>query len=267
MPDAARRGAAQRPGGRDRDAASRAILSRMRRQLSVNIDHVATVRQARRAGEPDPVAAAVIAELAGAHGITCHIRGDRRHINDDDLRRLRGVVTTRLNVEMAATREMLKIARETRPDLVTLVPEQPGEVTTMGGIDAAGQRRRLQQHAAELKRARITVSLFVDPEPRQIDASAGIGATIVELNTNAYAIAKTGAERGRAFDQLVASAARAQELGLVVAAGHGLTVRNVRPIADIPQVVELNIGHSIISRAVLIGLERSVKDMLAAMGA
>jgi len=237
------------------------------KRLSVNIDHVATVRQARRAAEPDPVAAAVLAELAGAHGITCHIRGDRRHINDDDLARLRRVVTTRLNVEMAATAEMLKIARAVKPDLVTLVPEKPGEVTTSGGIDAAALRRALAPHVRALRRARIGVSLFIDPEGRQIEAAASYGAGMVELNTNAYSIARSDAERARAFDQLVAAAARAGELGLGVAAGHGLTVRNVRPVADIPQVVELNIGHSLIARAVLVGLDKAVKDMLAAMGA
>jgi pyridoxine 5-phosphate synthase len=236
-------------------------------RLSVNIDHVATVRQARRATEPDPVAAAVLVELAGAHGITCHIRSDRRHITDADLARLRQVVTTRLNVEMAATGEMLAIARATRPDLVTLVPEKPDEVTTTGGIDAAGLRKTLVPHVRALTRSRIGVSLFIDPDLRQIDAAAAYGAGTVELNTNAYSIARTAAERARTFDQLVVSAARAGELGLSVAAGHGLTVRNVRPVADIPEIVELNIGHSIVARAVLIGLERSVREMLAAMGA
>lgn len=237
------------------------------KRLSVNIDHVATVRQARRATEPDPVAAAVLAELAGAHGITCHIRGDRRHVNDSDLARLRQVVTTRLNVEMAATREMLKIAREVKPDLVTLVPEKPGEVTTTGGIDAAGLKKTLAPHVKELRRSRLAVSLFIDPDLRQVEASAAYGAAMIELNTNVYSIAKTDAERSRAFDELVVAAARAGELGLAVAAGHGLTIRNVKPVADIPQVVELNIGHSIIARAVLLGLERSVREMLEAMNA
>lgn len=236
------------------------------KRLSVNIDHVATIRQARRANEPDPVAAAVLVELAGAHGITCHIRSDRRHIHDKDLERLRQVVTTRLNVEMAATREMLKIARATHPDLVTLVPEKPGEVTTTGGIDAAGLRRILAPHIRELRRSRIDVSLFIDPDLKQVEAAAAYGAKIIELNTNQYAIASSAAEQGRAFDQLVVAASRAGELGLMVAAGHGLTVRNVRPVVDIPQIFELNIGHSIISRAVLLGMERAVKEMMEAMG-
>lgn len=234
-------------------------------RLSVNIDHVATVRQARRATAPDPVAAAVLVELAGAHGITCHIRGDRRHIDDDDLLRLRRVVTTRLNVEMAATREMLRIARDVRPDLVTLVPEKPGEVTTTGGINVLGLKKTLGPHVRALKKTRIAVSLFVDPDQRQIEASAAVGAGMVELNTNVYSSAGRASQRARAFDELVAAAARASQLGLQVAAGHGLTLRNVRPVADIPEVVELNIGHSIIAQAVLIGLKRAVREMLAAM--
>jgi len=233
--------------------------------LSVNIDHVATVRQARRAAEPDPVAAAVLCDLAGADGITCHLRGDRRHISDDDLRRLRQVVTTHLNVEMAATPEMLAIARRVRPDLVTLVPERPGEVTTEGGIDAARRARSLARHAAALRRSRIPVSLFIDPEPEQVDAAAGIGAGMVELNTNAYSIARTADEQAAAYDALVSAACRAAEKGLAVAAGHGLTVRNVTPVAEIPEIIELNIGHSIIARAVLVGLERAVREMKEAI--
>ncbi|MDH3284326.1 MAG: pyridoxine 5'-phosphate synthase, partial [Acidobacteriota bacterium] len=196
-------------------------------RLSVNIDHVATVRQARLAPDPDPVAAAVLAELAGADGITCHIRGDRRHVHDEDLRRLKETVRTALNVEMAATSEMLAIARDVRPDLVTLVPERDGEVTTEGGIDAARLGRRLGQHVTALRRSRLRVSLFVDPDLRQVDAAASIGAGVVELNTNAFSTARDERARGKAFDALATSAARAGGLGLVVAAGHGLTVRNV----------------------------------------
>ena len=233
----------------------------MSASLSVNIDHVATVRQARRAAEPDPVAAAVLCDLAGADGITCHLRGDRRHIHDDDLRRLRQVVTTRLNVEMAATDEMLAIARKVRPDLVTLVPERPGEVTTEGGIDAVRGRRRLERHVAALHRSRIPASLFIDPESKQVDAAATIGVDTIELNTSAYSAATTAREQAAAYDALVAAACRAAERGLSVAAGHGLTVRNVTPIAEIPEIIELNIGHSIIARAVLIGLERAVQEI------
>ncbi len=215
-------------------------------RLSVNIDHIATVRQARRAAEPDPVAAAVLCELAGAEGITVHLRGDRRHIQDRDVQRLRETVTTRLNIEMAATAEMLRIARQVRPDVVTLVPEKPGELTTSGGIDAARLAGRLRAHVRALKRSGIVVSLFVDPAEKQVDAAAAVGAQIVELNTNAYSIARTGAAQARA-------------------AGHGLTARNVRPVADIPEVFELNIGHSIVARATLLGLQGAVREMLAAI--
>ncbi len=234
-------------------------------RLSVNIDHVATVRQARRAAEPDPIAAAVLAELAGADGITCHIRGDRRHIQDSDLRRLREVVQTRLNVEMAATKKMLEIARDVRPDLVTLVPEREGEVTTEGGIDAAKLKRRLGNHITALKRSRIDVSLFIDPHMEQVEAAAALGVSTIELNTNAYSIAKTERARGKAYDHFVACATRAGELGLAVAAGHGLTVRNVRPIADVPEVFELNIGHSIIARSIFLGIDGAVGEMLDAI--
>jgi pyridoxine 5-phosphate synthase len=234
-------------------------------RLSVNIDHIATVRQARRAAEPDPVAAAVLCELAGAEGITVHLRGDRRHIQDRDVQRLRETVTTRLNIEMAATAEMLRIARQVRPDVVTLVPEKPGELTTSGGIDAARLAGRLRTHVKALKRSGIVVSLFIDPAERQVDAAAAIGAQIVELNTNAYSIARTGAAQARAYDELIVAACRADEQKLLVAAGHGLTARNVRPVADIPEVFELNIGHSIVARATLLGLQGAVQEMLAAM--
>lgn len=234
-------------------------------RLSVNIDHVATVRQARRSLEPDPVAAAILCDLAGADGITCHLRTDRRHIHDDDLRRLRETVASHLNVEMAATAEMLKLARATKPDLVTLVPERPGEVTTEGGIDAVKHKAALGKHCEALRRAKLAVSLFIDPTEEQIRASAEIGVGMVELNTNAYSIAQTPDAQARAYDQMVDAAHLAADAGMAVAAGHGLSVRNVGPIADIPEIVELNIGHSIIARAVLIGLERAVREMKHAM--
>jgi pyridoxine 5-phosphate synthase len=234
-------------------------------RLSVNIDHMATIRQARRGVEPDPVAAAVLAEMAGADGITCHLRGDRRHISDEDLRRLREVVSTKLNVEMAATREMLDIAKKLRPDLVTLVPEREGEVTTEGGIDAARMKAELTAHVRELSSAGIEVSLFVDPHPAQIDAAVEIGAGTVELNTNAYSIATTDAETEAALEQLGAAATLAAEAGLRVAAGHGLTWRNVGAIAAIPEIFELNIGHSIVARAALHGLETAIDEMKLGM--
>ncbi len=234
-------------------------------RLSVNIDHVATIRQARGGTEPDPIAAAVLAELAGAEGITCHLRGDRRHINDLDLRRLREVVTTRLNVEMAASSRMLNIARKLRPDLVTLVPERPGEITTEGGIDAHRFRRRLATHISALRRAKIDVSLFIDPDMPQVEAAAKLRVSTIELNTNAYSAARSERARARAFDAFVMAAAHAGELGLRVAAGHGLTVRNVAPIADVPEVGELNIGHSIIARSVFFGIDGAVQEMLDAI--
>ncbi len=234
-------------------------------RLSVNIDHVATIRQARKASEPDPVAAAVLAELAGADGITCHIRADRRHIQLKDLERLRQVVTTHLNVEMAATSKMLKIARSVRPDLVTLVPERAGEVTTEGGIDAARLKKKLAPHIKALRRSKIDVSLFIDPNLRQIEAAAELKVGTVELNTNAYAVARSDRALAAAFDAFVVAAAYASELGLAVAAGHGLTVRNVQAISDVPEVYELNIGHSIIARSVFFGIEGAIHEMLDAI--
>jgi pyridoxine 5-phosphate synthase len=234
-------------------------------RLSVNIDHVATIRQARQGTEPDPVAAAVLAEMAGADGITCHLRGDRRHISDEDLRRLREVVSTKLNVEMAATSEMLDVAREIRPDLVTLVPERQGEVTTEGGIDAARMKEELTGHVGLLRAAGIEVSLFVDPHPPQIDAAVEIGVGTVELNTNAYSIATNEEESETALEQLGAAATLASKAGLRVAAGHGLTWRNVSAVAAIPEVFELNIGHSIVARAALHGLETAIDEMKLGM--
>jgi pyridoxine 5-phosphate synthase len=241
-------------------------------KLGVNVDHIATIRQARQAPEPDPVAAAVLAELAGADGITVHLRGDRRHIQDSDVRRLRETVTTRLNLEMAATSEMVRIALELRPDQATLVPERPGEVTTEGGLDAAGNVKALTAAIRRLERGGVQMSLFVDPDLTQIEASARTGASMIEINTRAYSdscprspdLAGTAVERELAA--VVAAAERAAALGLKVLAGHGLTYRNVRRISDIPQIEELNIGHNIIARAALVGMDRAVREMLSAMG-
>ncbi len=240
-------------------------------KLGVNVDHVATIRQARRAAEPDPVAAALLAELAGAHGITVHLRADRRHIQDRDVRLLRQVVTTRLNVEMAVTEEMVGIALEIEPDTVTLVPEREDEITTEGGLDAESHAREIAQAAARLKEGGIDVSLFVDPVKRQITAAAETGARLVELNTAAYAEAVPLGldEEARPFrsqlKKMQQCARHAESHGLRVLAGHGLTYRNVRPICQIPQIEELNIGHNIVSRAALVGMERAVREMLAAM--
>ena len=231
--------------------------------LGVNIDHIATIRQARRTVEPDPVAAAVLAELAGADGITVHLREDRRHIQDRDVRLLRQTVRTHLNLEMAATDEMVAIALDLAPDYVTLVPERREEVTTEGGLDVAGQRDRMKTVVNTLQNAEIPVSLFIDAAFDQIEASAHTGAQFIELHTGPYAEANQENERLRELDILTKSTDQAIALGLRVNAGHGLTYWNTTPVARIPGIEELNIGHSIISRAVLVGLEPAVREMKA----
>jgi|SRR5439155_3162278 len=241
-------------------------------KLGVNIDHIATIRQARQAPEPDPVAAAVLAELAGADGITVHLRGDRRHIQDSDVRRLRETVTTRLNLEMAATSEMVRIALDLRPDQATLVPERPGEVTTEGGLDVLKNLKAIAAAIRRLERGKLQVSLFVDPDLGQVEAAVRARAAMIEINTRAYSETcprspdLAGAAVERELAAVAAAAERGAALGLKVLAGHGLTYRNVRRISDIPQIEELNIGHNIIARAVLVGMERAVREMLSAMG-
>jgi len=232
-------------------------------KLGVNVDHVATVRQARRTVEPDPVAAAALAELAGADGITIHLREDRRHIQDRDLKLLKETVRTHLNLEMAASEEIIEIALEYRPDQATLVPEKRQEVTTEGGLDVPRNRDLLSRAIARLKDAGIMVSLFVDPSPEVIDVSAEIGADAVELHTGCYANAGTQKEREQELELLKDAANLAEKNGLKVLAGHGLTYFNIRPITTIEQLEEVNIGHSIISRAVLVGMERAVREMKA----
>ncbi len=229
--------------------------------LGVNIDHIATIRQARRTVEPDPIAAAVIAELAGADGITVHLREDRRHIQDRDVRLLRQIVRTHLNLEMAATPEMVEIALEIKPDYVTLVPEKREEVTTEGGLDVIGQLDRLTALIHTLQVNSIPVSIFIDPDREQLQAAAHTRAQFVELHTGTYANAQTETDRERELEILQTGAQIALDLGLRVNAGHGLTYWNVQPIAQIPGMEELNIGHSIISRAVLVGLDRAVREM------
>jgi pyridoxine 5-phosphate synthase len=233
--------------------------------LGVNIDHVATIRQARRTVEPDPIAAAVLAELAGADGITAHLREDRRHMQDRDIRLLRETVRTRLNLEMAATAEMVAIALEVKPDYVTLVPERREEVTTEGGLDIAGQLDRLKSTVDKLQSAGIPVSLFIDPDPAQIDASAQVKAKFIELHTGRYAEACEANRGERELANLKDGCDRALAAGLRINAGHGLTYWNVHPIAGLPGMEELNIGHSIISRAVLVGLDRAIREMKAAI--
>ncbi len=234
--------------------------------LSVNIDHIATLREARRTNEPDPVAAAAICELAGAHGITVHLRGDRRHIQHRDVKVLRETVKTKLNIEMASTDEMVVIALDVIPDQVTLVPELPGEITTTGGLDCTRNQQSITTAIKRLQSVNIAVSLFVDPVEQQIRAALGLGARMVELNTARYSDAtlmnkpsKAGAE---ALDTIRQSAEFAHSLSVQVLAGHGLTYRNVRAIAEIPQIIELNIGHNIVARSALVGMERAVREML-----
>lgn len=238
-------------------------------RLHINVDHVATVRNARGARYPDPVFAAQICEAAGADGITAHLREDRRHIRDDDLARLRASVSTLLNLEMAATAEMLAIAEKTRPDVISLVPERREERTTEGGLDVIGQRAAIEAAVALGKRAGIKVSLFVNPDEAVMDASAALGVQQVELHTGEYCEAsEPGKPPGRAAHELarLASAARrAHARGLEVAAGHGLTRHNVGRVVAIPEVREVNIGHSVISDAVLFGLDRAVRDLRAAI--
>lgn len=233
--------------------------------LGVNIDHIATIRQARRTVEPDPVAAAVLAELAGADGITAHLREDRRHIQDRDVRLLRQTVRTHLNLEMAATDEMVAIALEVKPDYVTLVPEKREEVTTEGGLDVAGQISRMSEIVTQLQDAGIPVSLFIDADPAQIEAAAQIKAKFIELHTGRYAEASDEESREKELSVLAQGCQQAIAAGLRVNAGHGLTYWNVYPVACLQGMEELNIGHSIISRAALVGLERAVREMKQAM--
>jgi len=241
-------------------------------KLGVNIDHIATIRQARRSVEPDPVDAAVLAELGGAHGITVHLRQDRRHIQERDVRLLREVVKTRLNIEMAAVDSMIDLAIGFKPDTVTLVPERPDEITTEGGLDAVRFQREISGAAERLAEAGIEVSLFIDPSREQALAALETGAGLAELNTAAYseAVPKGLKESDVAFrseiEKLRDVAGYGAELGLRMLAGHGLTYRNVRPVSDIQQIEELNIGHNIISRAALVGIEKAVREMLRAMG-
>lgn len=230
-------------------------------RLHVNIDHVATIRNARGTSYPDPVWAASICELAGAHGITVHLREDRRHITDRDVRLLRQTVRTFLNLEMAATDEMVAIAREVKPDLVTLVPEKREERTTEGGLDVIQKRAALELHLGRLHEAGIEVALFVDPDLPQIRAAAELKVSRVELHTGDYCEAR-GAAAARELERLSVATEEAIAAGLRVAAGHGLDYPNVEPVAAIPGIEELNIGHAIVARAVLVGLERAVRDML-----
>jgi len=232
-------------------------------RLGVNVDHIATVRQARRGAAPDPVEAALICERAGAQGIVCHLREDRRHIQDRDVRRLRDTITTRLNLEMSIAAEIVDRALAIRPDQVTLVPERRQELTTEGGLDVARLSKKLAPVLRAFQRQRIAVSLFVDPAPDQLQAAQASGATIIELHTGRYANAATPHARARELEALTRAAVKGRSLGLSVAAGHGLDYENVPRIVEIPEIEELNIGFSIISRALFVGLSRAVQEMAA----
>ena len=243
-------------------------------RLNVNIDHIATIRQARRTNEPNPAAAAVICELAGADGITTHLRSDRRHIQDYDLLALKQVVVTHLNVEMAATDEMVEIALRVKPDVVTLVPERPQEITTEGGLDVVANKAAVKNAIAKLQAAGIYVSTFIDPDLKQIKESARLGAFQIELCTASYAllnehpgdmtVRKTKAIAAE-VERLRSASRAAVRNGLGVAAGHGLTYRNVAPIARLAEIEEFNIGHNIIARAALVGLDKAVREMIEAI--
>ncbi len=237
----------------------------MPQRLGVNVDHVATLRQVRRATYPDPVTAAGVAELAGANQITIHLREDRRHVQERDLRVLRQTVQTVLNLEMAATPEMVKIAYEHKPDMVTLVPERREEVTTEGGLDVNAQKDIIGRIVKNLKDGDIPVSLFIDPDVDQVKAAHKVSAERVELHTGRYCEARSAKDRQREFNRIVDAAKTAGKLGLGCAAGHGLNYDNVRPIARLPDIDELNIGHAIVARAVLVGFDRAVREMIEIM--
>ena len=234
-------------------------------RLAVNIDHVATLRQARLGHEPEPVAAAVIAEMAGAQGITVHLRSDRRHIQDRDIVALSGAIATRLNIEMAVTDEMAAIAARIKPFQVTLVPERPQELTTEGGLDVVTHASSVEHFIAAMRRDGVRVSLFIDPDDAQVRKSKAVGADAIEINTGRYAEAAHGDE-GPELARIQAAATAGAQAGLEVLAGHGLNYVNVIPIAKIPEIVELNIGHSVVSRAVLVGMDRAVRDMVRLLG-
>jgi pyridoxine 5-phosphate synthase len=235
-------------------------------KLGVNIDHIATVREARKTNEPDPVASAVIAELAGADGITVHLRSDRRHIQERDLRLLKEVVKTHLNLEMAPTQEMVRIATNTKPDTCTLVPERPEELTTEGGLDVALNLENVRRVVKRLQEFSIEVSIFIDPELDQVKAAYNASANAIEINTNKFAMATKLEEITQELQKIKDAAALANKLGMRVLAGHALNYRNIKSIIEIPEIEELNIGHTIIARAVLVGLERAVKEMKQLLG-
>lgn len=232
-------------------------------RLAVNVDHFATLREARRSNEPDPVLLALLAEEAGAEGIVIHLRSDRRHIKERDLKLLREVIKTKLNLEMAATEEMKKIALKVRPDVVSLVPERPQELTTEGGLNVIPQRKQLVPLIKDLHRAKMRVSIFVDPDLDQVTACYDVGVTLIELNTGKYAELKPGKAREKALEKIKKAVEHGSRLGLEIHAGHGLDYRNVLPVVAIPQISELSIGFSIVARSAVVGIERAVREMRA----
>lgn len=232
-------------------------------RLAVNVDHFATLREARKSNEPDPVLAALLAEQTGASGIVCHIRGDRRHIKERDLRLLRETVKTKLIVEMAATQEMKFIALDIKPDIVSLVPEKENELTTEGGLDVITHQKHLGAHIKELQDAGVNVSIFVDPDSKQIKTCRDLGAPLIEINTGKYAELESGPEQDEALAKITRSAELGAGLGLEIHAGHGLDYRNILPVAAIEEIKEFSIGFSIVARSALVGIELAVEDMLA----
>jgi pyridoxine 5-phosphate synthase len=232
-------------------------------RLSVNVDHFATLREARRAVEPEPVLAALLAEQAGASGVTAHLRGDRRHIKERDLRLIRDVIKTKLTLEMAATEEMVEAALGIKPDVICLVPERPEELTTTGGLDVRAHKKSLLPVIRELTESGIRLSIFVDPVAEQIQVCGELGVPQIEIHTGIYADLKPGAARDRALAEVVKAASAGDGLGLEVTAGHGLDYHNVRPIVAIPEITELSIGFSIVARAAIVGVSRAVREMAA----
>ena len=231
-------------------------------RLAVNVDHFATLREARLSAEPDPILAALLAEQAGAVGIVCHIRGDRRHIKERDLRLLRDTVKTSLNIEMAVTEEMKNIALEIKPDVVSLVPERPEELTTEGGLDAKTIEKKLGPHIKTLQKTGITVSIFIDPDIKQIDVCHRLKTDRIEINTGKYADLPPGKDRQKALEEIKKAASHAFKLGLEVHAGHGLDYKNIHPVAMIPEISEFSIGFSIVARSAIIGIDMAVREMV-----
>jgi pyridoxine 5-phosphate synthase len=232
-------------------------------KLAVNVDHIATIREARRHNVPDPVLAALLAEQAGAEGIVCHIRSDRRHIKERDLHLLKQTVKTKLNIEMAATDEMKGLAMEIEPDIVSLVPERDEEITTEGGLDVLSNESHLQAHIQEIKKGGIRSSIFVDPDLQQIEACQRIGVDLIEINTGKYADSGPGEKRDRALEEIIQAAKHGAGLGLDIHAGHGLDYFNIKPVAAIHEMKEFSIGFAIVARAAIVGIDRAVREMIA----